>query len=62
MEISILCHTFNLFMVHLAQFSSAFGTKWTFKLKVNFVIKKALAVKLGKLAGMSTFTQEKMIH
>lgn len=62
MEISIFCHPFNLFMVHFAQFFSLFGTKWTFKLKVNFVIKKALVVKLGKLAGMSTFIQEKMIH
>lgn len=62
MEISIFCHTLNLFMVHLAQIFFPFGTKWTFKLKVNFDIKKALAVKMDKLTGMNTFTQEKMIH
>lgn len=62
MEISIFRHTLNLFMVHLADFFSPFGTQWTFKRKVNFYIKKALAVKMDKLTGMSTFTREKMIH
>lgn len=38
------------------------GIKWAFKLKTNFDIKKAVAVKMDKLTGMSTFTQEKMIH
>lgn len=45
MEISIVCHTVNLFMVHLAQFFFPLDNKWTFKLKVNFYFKKALAVK-----------------
>lgn len=62
MEISIFRHTLNLFMVHLADFFPPFGTQWTFKRKVNFYIKKALAVKMDKLTGMSTFTREKMIH